>query len=149
MGINVVWDDPEETTIRCDIRSSWTWDELQQAREQVYALMDKTGHRRVFAIANFVDGNARIPKEAMSQFKSLVLNSHDHPRAGLTVVVGATEFLQAFFKGLQQTARMLGRRVEFRYADSLEEARRLIGKEHLKHNQRAAEGQVHHQPING
>ena len=138
MGINVVWDDLEETTIRCDIRSSWTWDELQQARQQVYALMDNAGRRRVFTIANFVDGNARIPRGALSQFKSLVSNSHDHPRAGLTVVVGATEFLQAFFKGLQHTARMLGRQVEFHCADSLEEARRLIRKEHLKHNQRAA-----------
>jgi hypothetical protein len=133
MSFDVIWDDPTvQSTVRCDISGQWTWDDFYQARQQIYRLMDDSQHGRVFLIAHFADARIKIPQGALKHLHRVV--THQHPKAGLTIVVGADRPMKTVFGGLKRAALLAGRKVNFTYVDSLKEARRLTHKEHQQRN---------------
>ena len=125
MAIHIQWDDDEQTTIRYDIPAEWTIEGLVKARQQVFRWMDESDHEKIYAIANFIDRKVSIPKDAMTRFNEL--SAYSHPRAGLTVVVGAGGVMRAIFGGLKRLfTGTTGKSVDFAYANTLEQARALI-----------------------
>ncbi len=131
MGVTIKWDDTNQTTLRYDISGNWTWDELHAGQEHVFNVMDTAAQARIYAIIHFTEGRIHIPRGMMQQFSKLII--HSHPKAGLTVIVGANQWMKriaVLLKNIYTT--MTGQQVDFIYADSLEQARQLIEKEHRK-----------------
>ena len=131
MGVTVEWDDADQTTLRYDISGKWTWDELHGGRETVFDMMDAAAEGRIYAIIYFTEGRINIPRGMMQQFSKLI--THSHPKAGLTVIVGATLWMKRTAGLLKNTySSLTGQQVDFAYADTLEQARQLIEQEHRK-----------------
>lgn len=130
MPIEIVWDNPEHTILRYDIRGKWTWEDLFSARDQVFALMDSVNAKRVDAIIHFKE-SLNLPPGAMSQLKQL--REHPHPKAGLTVMVGANRFMRTMFGTFTKVYNTAtGHSVDFVYAKSLEEARDVIARDRIR-----------------
>ena len=128
--MQIEWDDTEQTTLRFDIQGEWTWDAFYEARQEVYDLMNSSKHDKIYVIVNLVNGKVYIPSGAMSQIKTLI--SFSHPKAGLSVVVGANRFLKSLFGGYRRAAKLAGLTVDFNYTNTLEEAREMCRLEHIK-----------------
>ena len=125
MAIKLVWDDEAKTTIRYDIPSKWTWNDLFTAREEVFKWMDDSPRDEIFTIANFVDGKVTIPNDVMKHFGKAT--SYSHPKAGLMVIVGAGMFMRTAFSGFRRVfVTTTGRPLDFAYADNLAHARRIL-----------------------
>lgn len=128
MGVTVTWDDEAKTILRYDVRGSWTWDDLLRGREEVFKIMDAAEANPIYAIIHFADGKISLPQGGMEPFKQLVTRSH--PKAGLTVVVGANWMMKTIAGTFRSAYTQITKKsVEFDYADTLEEARKIIAKE--------------------
>jgi hypothetical protein len=123
MPIAVVWDDAAQTILRYDIGAAWTWDDLRGARAEVFTRMDQSPAARIGAIIHFME-TARIPGDATSHLRDL--SDRSHPKAALTVIVGANRLMKTAFTGFKRVAALAGKRVDFAYADTLDQARTLI-----------------------
>ncbi|MDX1993163.1 MAG: hypothetical protein SF029_12290 [bacterium] len=126
MGISVVWDNAEKTILRYDIQGAWTWDELRAAMDEIFTRMDESPVPRIGTIANFVEG-VKVPGDAVRRVGEFT--GRGHPRAGLTVIVGAGFLLKTAFAGLKRAAALAGKSVDFAYADNLAQARTIISRD--------------------
>lgn len=125
MGVQIIWDDAEQTVLRYDIAGDWTWDDLKQGRQQVFQILDSAVNDRIYAIVHFVEGKISIPNGGMQHFKELI--RYGHPKAGLTVIVGASWLMKSAAGTFKNAyTAFTGRRVNFEYADSLDAARQII-----------------------
>jgi len=126
MAIEIHWDNPEKTIIRYDITGRWTWDDLRQAQINVFQMMDATDAAHVGTIAHFTEGKIALPPDTLAQLRQNV-DFQGHPKAGLTVVVGAGFMLKNAFGMFRQAyVTFSGQPLDFSYADKLDEARQLI-----------------------
>lgn len=123
MSVTIIWDTPEENTLRYDIEGKPSWDEIREGINHVFELMDSANAERIGAIIHFKDG-VKVPKGGVKHFSALTERSH--PKAGLTVIVGAGRWLKTTIKTASNLYRMSGRSLDFRYADTLDDARELI-----------------------
>lgn len=126
MGVTIVWDNSEENTLRYDLEGTWEWEEIREGVNTVFDLMDSANTERIGAIIHFKD-SVKIPKGGMKHFS--VLTERSHPKAGLTVIVGAGRWLKTTIKTASNLYRMSGRSLDFHYADTLDEARQLIAQD--------------------
>ncbi|GAB4521392.1 MAG: hypothetical protein OHK0046_32710 [Anaerolineae bacterium] len=124
MTITIVWDDAEKTRLRYDISGAWTWQELHEAQATIFAMMDESPRARIGTIAHFTEGKVSIPPNTARDIQRLRFAAH--PKAGLTVIVGASGAMKAAFRLLRTAYTMTGRSVEFAYANALEDARLLL-----------------------
>ncbi len=92
MAMNVMWDNPEKTTILYTIHGRWTWDELYQTLDQGRDLMDTVSHDKVDFIVDMTDCKL-LPDNALSHFARM--SSKPHPKSGRMVMAGATSFIRA------------------------------------------------------
>lgn len=125
MSVNIEWDNPQKTILRYDIAGHWTWDELREGRQTVFRIMDEAEAQIIYAIIHFTEGKLKMPKGGMEHFRELV--NYSHPKAGLTVIVGANWLMQSIAGTFRSAyTSITGRSVAFEYAGSLAEARRII-----------------------
>lgn len=125
MPIHVVWDNTDLTILRYDIQGAWTWGELRGAMDTIFVRMDDSPAPRIGTIAHFVSG-VKIPGDAVKRIGEFTGRSH--PKAGLTVVVGAGFILKTAFSTLKSAAAVAGKPVDFAYADTLPQARTAIAR---------------------
>lgn len=123
MPIHVLWDSADQTILRYDIRGAWTWAELREAMDDIFSKMDDSPAPRIGTIAHFVEG-VKIPSDAVRRISEFTGRSH--PKAGLTVIVGAGLLMKTAFTTFKRAAAVAGKPVDFAYADTLPQARRLI-----------------------
>lgn len=129
MGVQIVWDNPEKTTLRYDLGGDWAWEDLKRAIDEVFAQMDASPAARIDAIAHFTSG-VKIPSDTITQIGGLL--RHRHPKAGLTVVVGAGRLLKMALSAFKGIAQRAGHHADFEYADTLDEARSKIAASYQK-----------------
>lgn len=124
MAINTSWDDDAKTRIRLDIHSGWTWADLYDAIAASDALIVSVPHQ-VDIILHLTHGT-HIPTDFMTVAKDLLAKPEPRPNEGKRVIVGAGHLLRFAYHTLQRAfaTQLQGRDIHF--ADSLEDARRLL-----------------------
>jgi hypothetical protein len=125
MPIDLLWDNDYQSILRYDITGKWLWDELYIARERVFHMMDESPSAKIGTIIYFVEGKIGIPSDVTSQLSKF--GDKSHPKAALTVIVGAGMMMKLAFSGFQSAFRVtMGRKVDFDYADTLDQARKKV-----------------------
>jgi hypothetical protein len=132
MSINIVWDNPEQTTLRYDIAREWKVEDLRRAIDEVFSKMDSSPANRVGAIVNFTEGGVNVPRSVFTEIGSLLRSRH--PKAGLTVIVGANRILRMTLGTIQNIVRAAGHEAGFKHAKTLDEARALIAQDRNEFN---------------
>lgn len=127
MPITLHWDVPDQTILRMDVTGQWTWEHLHTARKQIFQMMDASSTLRIYTVAHFVDRKLNIPPGMWSHWS--VLTEYSHPRAALTVIVGANRLMKVSFGTLKNTFKMTGRPLDFAYADDMTQARKVIARD--------------------
>lgn len=125
MPIDLLWDNDHQSVLRYDIAGKWLWDELHIARETVFGMMDESPSHKIGTIIHFIEGKIGIPSDVTSQLSKF--GDKSHPKAALTVIVGAGMMMKLAFGGFQSAFRVTtGRKVDFDYADTLDQARKKV-----------------------
>ncbi|MEQ8672125.1 MAG: hypothetical protein RLP44_20975 [Aggregatilineales bacterium] len=123
MSITIEWDNPERTILRYDIRDTWRWQDARDAIDTIFTMMDNAEADVICTIPHFV-GKVNLPPDGLKHFAELTERSH--PKAGLTVIVGANFMMRSVISTVRGMYTMTGRSVDFDYADTLDDARRKI-----------------------
>src|SRR5262245_59618058 len=85
MPYTVQWDDANQTAILCSLIGRWTWQEVKEALEEIFALLDTVDYdvHLIFYTRN----QSYVPTGALSHVRQLV-NLY-HPNEGLKILVSA------------------------------------------------------------
>jgi hypothetical protein len=121
MTVQTSWDNEDHTIIRTEFVGAWTWEEAHQAVDQMVALIESVDYT-VHTIVD-VTNSSRVPSLAFKEVRSLL--SRRHPRAGVSMIVGANFMTASLWKTIAQTYAWLING-NYHFADTLEEARARI-----------------------
>lgn len=126
MGIELYWDDDARTTMLCEVRGRWTWDEMWDVLHKIKKVTDVAEHE-IAAILDVVDG-LHIPggtiftKEAFDQARKILKLGEGG--TGPIVVVGASPLIRTIYNTFLPMDRKTISAI--RFADSVDEARALL-----------------------
>ena len=121
MGIQVVWDDAEQTIIRWDFDPEWDWNDYWEAFSESIRIGE--GYtKRVDVIPN-ITRTKRLPIGALGAFKSVDTRLPDFVK--LVVVAGSNSMTRMMIKTFAQINRI----DSWRTAITLEEARAIIAED--------------------
>jgi hypothetical protein len=120
MGIHVLWDNSERTTLRYVFSENWTREEYELADEEASKLLDKTRHP-VGALVELPNGFS-IPPLTLQPGKYFI--TIRHPRIYMTVLVGLDPAAQTLFSTLKLMQPEIAAMIDT--ARTLEEARKLL-----------------------
>lgn len=67
MKIKIAWDDPAQTIIRWEFPPEWSWDDVEEARQQSVALR-QTVYHKVAIILDLRDSEQGLPRAPMKMF---------------------------------------------------------------------------------
>ena len=70
MGVEVEWDNQEQTVLRYTVVGHWTWEEFYAARDRARALADKVDLPRVNAIIDIRIGSM-FPRNSLTHFRDM------------------------------------------------------------------------------
>ena len=127
MGIELYWDNDEQTVMLCEVDRSWTWDEMDAVLEKVKKVTDRS-ETTIGAIldlrqgVHFPGGSIFTPTALAHARKMLKMG--DGHRQGPVVVVGASPVIRTIYKTLQKMDKNGLSLVSF--ATTLEEARATL-----------------------
>ncbi len=130
MGIELYWDDAERRDVfLVEIEGKWTYDELWDTLRKIKKVTDKSpitlGAILDLSRGTTVPGGTIFTQEAFNQAREIL--KFGQGGTGPIVIVGANGFMRSVFNtlsGLDRSAVM-----KVRFADSAEEARRMIRRE--------------------
>ncbi len=121
MGIQVVWDDVEQSVIRWDFGKEWDWNDFWEAFAESMR-MGEGYTRRVDIIPNITNTNV-LPIGALGAFKTVDTKLPDFVR--LVVIAGTDSMTRLMIKTFSQ----LNGIQTWRTAATLGEARAIILKD--------------------
>jgi hypothetical protein len=127
MGIEVIWDNPEQTIIRYIFDAKWTWHDLLAAVDQSDAMLNEAGH-----VCHFIYDirlSTAIPDGALTYLKRFV--GKKRANTGVQVLLGseksrALNLAEALMGILQKVYRPDWGLV---FAESLDEAHRRLAEQ--------------------
>ena len=128
MGIDLFWDNDEQTTFLVEFRGDWTWDELNavikttnrlsQERQQVLgAILDLREGLRI-------PGGSIFNREGLNQFKELISMSNSGQENGPVVIVGMSGMIKTVFDTVTKLDRDATQSIYF--AADMDEARDVM-----------------------
>jgi len=127
MGIEVHWDNPEQTIVMIVYTRPWTWKDFDAAIEQMVAMFNSVNHQ-VDVVFNILDAGFP-PADAMSHFKKAA--EIKHVNGGMLIYV-APKVLTQFVNGIVRilTVAFAGSGTfetpKFIFTKSVEEARSYL-----------------------
>lgn len=127
MGIELYWDDQDQTVMLAEFAGKWTWDELHDMLHTIKRLSTERGQlfgaiidlRQGFQLP----GGSVFNREGLSQFRRL-LSLNDGGGKGPVAIVGMNGVIRSIFDAVNNIDRSLTNDVYF--ASSLEDARRTL-----------------------
>ena len=128
MPVRVFWDDEDPRLFRWEIHGRWTWDEFFQAQARVDEMMQSVDS--LVDILFDMRGAEGLPPNMMSNIKRVMDAGGAHTAA--IVIVGADDGTRYMFRTFAGVFRLLVARYRIFFADTLEEARRLIAAERAR-----------------
>jgi len=125
MGIELYWDDHEQTVMLAEFSGKWTWDDLYDMLHTIKQLSIQRG--QIFgAIIDLrqglqLPGGSVFNRDGLAQFRRLLsLNQGDNSK-GPVAIVGMNGVVRSIFDAVNTFDRSLTNDVYF--ANSLDEAR--------------------------
>jgi len=123
MAITVSWDDIFKTIIRCEFDTTWTWDDVFATNRDIIEMLNSVDHP--VCVINVMRGQAFPKSGTLIHTKHLFV--HIHPNyANHVVFVGRTALIKTFEQIIRKAYAQSMSNIKSAYADSLDEARRLI-----------------------
>ncbi len=123
MAITVSWDDIFKTIIRCEFEPIWTWDDVFAVNRDIIDMLNTVDHP--VCMINVMQGQSFPKSGTLIYTKHLFV--HKHPNyANHVVFVGRTALIKTFEQIIRKAYTQSMSNIKSAYADSLDEARRLI-----------------------
>jgi len=127
MGIELYWDDEDQTVMLAEFSGKWTWDDLYNMLHTIKKLSVERGQlfgaiidlRQGFQLP----GGSVFNREGLAQFRRL-LSLNDDSGKGPVAIVGMNGVIRSIFDAVNTIDRSLTNDVYF--AKSLEDARRKL-----------------------
>ena|SRR5688572_29295682 len=120
MPIEVVWDNAEQTVLRFDYSTPWTWEDLRHAVQTASDM--SRDMQRVVSVINDVSHASALPDGALVTFRGIARVTPDN--TGLIVVAGGGMLVDAM---ISMFRRLSGSQAaNWRTAKSLDEARAMV-----------------------
>jgi hypothetical protein len=91
MGIAVMWDNEQHTTLLYAFHDPWDWGDYDEAMRQGARMLDSAS-QKVAVIVDFTETHT-LPPGALKHMRATA--EQLHPRQGALVIVGANPFIQA------------------------------------------------------
>ena len=134
MGVELYWDNDEQTVMLCEFAGKWTWEELFSTLGTVKKITDKADYE----IAAIVDvrsgmnfpGGSLLSAEGMEQAKRLLKMGNEG--TGPIVIVGANSVIRTVYNTVAGMNRRAISNITF--ADSVKEARQHLHQRALSHS---------------
>ena len=118
--IRISWDDAAQTILRRDADFGWTWAELEQANQEMAAILDTVEHDVcTLVVQNY--SQSYLPPNPLSRISAML--PRRHPRVVLSVVVSKSSVIASFLKII---TTLYPKASHLRYADNVEGARLII-----------------------
>ena len=125
MPIQAHWDNEEKTVIRYEMYGRWTvqefWDAYEAAREMINQVENEVHFIQISMDKGSI---GHLPNGFVTHLRSIYRNAH--PRAGRTVVIPKARGMIGEVWDRMITKAFPQIREHFDFADSLEEARKLL-----------------------
>ena len=123
MGVNAEWYDQNQTIIRYVFTDTWDWDEFYLSREWVRQAMASVDHK--VALITDMSATRHIPANSMVHLRAVVLRINPN-YAGVSVMVGTGSIGPAISAVLYKLNPALREKYQVFFADTLDEAERLL-----------------------
>jgi hypothetical protein len=127
MGIELYWDNDEQTVMLCEVDGPWTWDELYDTVLKIKKVTDRTDHE-VGAILDVSRGLFMSPGAIFSasgwENMKRILALGDDKGTGPLVIVGANSVIRRMYDTIKNFDPHKFRNVQF--ADTADQARALL-----------------------
>ncbi|MBC6937874.1 MAG: hypothetical protein DWB42_18890 [Chloroflexi bacterium] len=124
MPVTVEWDNAEKTIIRMAMVGHWTWDEAYAAFADGDQMLDGVNHR-VGVIIDLRESKG-VPPAALANARKM--SEKQHPRAGMTVFVGANAFFLSLWSVFSKVYTLFVRKHTFTFAATIEQAREILAR---------------------
>ncbi|MEP7291891.1 MAG: hypothetical protein ABI835_08905 [Chloroflexota bacterium] len=139
MGIELYWDNDDQTVMLCEVDRSWTWDEMDAVIDKVKKTTDHS-ETLIGAILDLrqgvhFPGGSFLTPGALSRARRM-LKMGEGERQGPVVVVGASPVIKTIYKTLQKMDKHGLSSVSF--AQSLDEARVILQAQHYRYEPTAS-----------
>lgn len=128
MGIELFWDNDEQTVFLVQFKGSWTWDELNDVIYTTQKISTQRG-QVIGALLNLSDG-LTIPggtvfsSSGMSQFRELLRMSNNGKTKGPVVIVGMPAMLRSIFDTVKIIERDATQDIYF--SDTMSQGRAIM-----------------------
>jgi hypothetical protein len=120
MPIEVQWDNAEQTILRFDYTTPWTWEDLRAAVQEASGMSRDIGY--TVCVINDVTRASALPDGALVTFRGISRLTPDN--TGLIVIAGGGMLVDAM---ITMFRRLSGAQAaNWRTAKSLDEARAMI-----------------------
>ncbi len=126
MGVTVLWDNEEKTTLRVDLAGSWSWGDYDRALAEAGAIM-RSGGQHIDVIHNLLEGSRAPLGYVLPHFQRAMQLMEDN--VGCIVIVGSNYSMNLLLSLFLGTFTTVGRKVAF--VDSVDEARHILGERRL------------------
>jgi len=124
MGIDIVWDDPDQTIVRWDFGREWTRADFKNAFNTTLQMARSVDGR--IDVIPFIRHTPTVPQGILSDFGHI--DRYISPNVGLVVVTGGNTFGQL----LIDTFKRIYKVENWITAPTLEDARRVIHADRVK-----------------
>lgn len=120
MGIEIVWDNDEETVIRYVFDEYWTWDDFFAAKDKAYNMID-VGGKKVGVILD-TPTNMWLPHKLIVHGRRALRGKHE--LTTMVVFVTSSPFVRTMMNAIITVSR--GLNVYLSITSSVDEAREQI-----------------------
>ena len=122
--VKVSWADTTCTIIQLDFERGWTWDDLRAAVEETDRMVASQQHI-VHLIIDLRSGGG-LPRNFISAAGDLFASGEARSNEGQRIVIGAGALMRTAYRGLLNVYGTHLKNRPFTFADTLEEAYRLL-----------------------
>ncbi|MFN8376162.1 MAG: hypothetical protein U0694_25220 [Anaerolineae bacterium] len=123
MPIAMRWYDDSHTIIYCEVFEKLTIEDMNQIADEHNALAETVNHT-VHFIIDWLHCEG-VPSNVLTHARGLLLN-RQHPRSGITLLVGMRFELRIFWGAFERAFRYLIKSPKFLMAESLEKGYPLL-----------------------
>lgn len=126
MGIDLYWDDAEQTVMLAEFGDRWTWDELHAVLRTIKRMSEERG--QIFGAIIDVSRGLHIPggtifnREGLTNFRQML--TYGKGGKGPVVILGMSPAIQTIFDAVGRLDRNVTQDVYF--ARTMDDARRTI-----------------------
>jgi hypothetical protein len=130
MGIELYWDNDEQTVMLCEFDKHWTWEEMFQTLDTIKKVTDK----RDYEIGAIIDvsrginipGGSLFSAETRDKARQMLKMGEDGK--GPMVIVGAGSFFKTLMSAFGMITSDKTVLNDVYFTDSLDEARRIMAR---------------------